>query len=128
MIRNWPGEVNALGQSLKLFTLIRLLKSVPKAKFKTNEQLPDLRFLLLPVGNPPFYLVTGGHLLGFPGGASGKEPACQSRRCKRRGFDPWVGKILWRRTWQPTRVLLPGELLVGYSPCGRKESDTTEAT
>ena len=30
---------------------------------------------------------------GFPGGASGKEPAHQCRRRKRRGFDPWVGKI-----------------------------------
>ena len=29
---------------------------------------------------------------GFPGGASGKEPACQCRKHKRRGFDPWVGK------------------------------------
>ena len=31
------------------------------------------------------------------GGARGKEPACQCRRCKRRGFDPWVGQISWRR-------------------------------
>ena len=31
----------------------------------------------------------------FPGGAGGKEPACQCRRPKRRRFDPWVGKILW---------------------------------
>ena len=31
--------------------------------------------------------------LGFPGGASGKEPACQRRRHKRYGFSPWVGKI-----------------------------------
>ena len=31
--------------------------------------------------------------LDFPGGASGKEPACQCRRCKRRGFDPWGRKI-----------------------------------
>ena len=30
---------------------------------------------------------------GFPGGTSGKEPACQSSRCKRHRFDPWVGKI-----------------------------------
>ena len=30
---------------------------------------------------------------GFPGGTSGKEPTCQSRRCKRHRFDPWVGKI-----------------------------------
>ena len=33
----------------------------------------------------------------FPGGARGKEPACQCRRHKSREFDPWVGKIPWRR-------------------------------
>ena len=49
----------------------------------------------------------------------------------RPGFHPWVGKIPWRRKWQPTPVLLPGKShgrrsLVGYSPRGRKESDTTE--
>ena len=48
-------------------------------------------------------------LLGFPGGASGKELACQFKSCKRRGFDPWVGKIPWRRAWQPTPVFLPGK-------------------
>ena len=47
------------------------------------------------------------------------------------GFDPWVRKIPWRREWQPTPVVLPGEShgqrnLVGYSPWGHKESDTTE--
>ena len=46
-------------------------------------------------------------------------------------FNPWVGKILWRRKWQPTVVLLSGKFhgwrsLVGYSPWGRKQSDTTE--
>ena len=46
---------------------------------------------------------------GFPGGTSGKEPACQRRRRKGRGFDPWVGKIPWRRKWQLTPVFLPGE-------------------
>ena len=35
----------------------------------------------------------------FPGNASDKDPACQCRRCKRYGFDPWVGKIPWRRKW-----------------------------
>ena len=39
----------------------------------------------------------------------GKEPACQCRRHKRCGFDLWVGKIPWRRAWQPTAVFLPGE-------------------
>ena len=62
--------------------------------------------------------------------ASGKEPAYPCRRSEKHRFSPWVGKIPWRRKWQPTLVLLPGESygqrgLVGYSPQGRKESDTT---
>ena len=40
---------------------------------------------------------------------SGKEPACQCRRCKRLKFDSLVGKMPWRRAWQPTPVFLPGE-------------------
>ena len=47
----------------------------------------------------------------FPGGTSGGEPTCQCRRCKRPGFDPWVGKIPWKRKWQPTPVFLPGDLM-----------------
>ena len=47
--------------------------------------------------------------MDFPGGTSGKEPACQCRRHKRLRFDPWVGKIPWRRVWQPTPIFLPGE-------------------
>ena len=43
------------------------------------------------------------------GGTSGKEPTWQCRRQKRRGFDPWVGKIPWRRAWQPSPVRLSGE-------------------
>ena len=47
------------------------------------------------------------------------------------GSIPGLGKIPWRRKWQPSLVLLPGEShgrrsLVGYIPQGRKESDTTE--
>ena len=58
---------------------------------------------------------------GFPGGASGKEPACQCRRCKRLRSDPWVGNIPWKRKWLPTPLFLPGNFhgqrsLVGYSP------------
>ena len=61
------------------------------------------------------------YTLDFAGSASGKEPTCQCRRRKRRGFNPWVGKMPWRRAWQPTPVFLPGEShgqrrLVGYSP------------
>ena len=46
---------------------------------------------------------------GFPGGSDIKEYTCQCRRGKRLGFDPWVRNIPWRRKWQPTPVLLPGE-------------------
>ena len=45
---------------------------------------------------PPEYQGFGrgaGTAKGFPGGLSGKESTCQCRRCRRRGFDPWVGKI-----------------------------------
>ena len=65
--------------------------------------------------------------LGLPGWLSGKE-CLQCRRC---GFNPWVGKIPWSKKWQPTPVFLPEKSqgqggLVGYSPKGGKEWDTTE--
>ena len=57
----------------------------------------------------------------LPGSASGKESAYQCRRCKRREFNPWVGKVPWKRAWQPTPVFLSEEScgwrrLAGYSP------------
>ena len=65
--------------------------------------------------------------LDFPGW-DGKSICLQ---CWRPRFDPWVGKIPWRRKWQPTPVFLPGKShgrrsLVGYSLWGHKKSDTTE--
>ena len=59
---------------------------------------------------------------------SGKESPCQ---CRRPRFDSWVGKISWRRKWQPIPVFSPGEScgqrsLEGYSSWGRKELDSTE--
>ena len=51
----------------------------------------------------------------------------------RRGFSPWIGKIPWRRAWQPTPVFLPEEFhgqrsLVGCSPQGGRKFDPTEET
>ena len=65
---------------------------------------------------------------GLPWWLSDKESTCQ---CKRRGFDPWVRKIPWRRKWPPAPVFLPGKshgqrCLVGYSPWVAKELDTTK--
>ena len=66
--------------------------------------------------------------IGLPRWLSSKEFTC---RHKRPGFDPWVGKMPWRRAWQPAPVFLLGEShgqksLAGYSPWGHKESDMTE--
>ena len=46
--------------------------------------------------------------MGLPWRLSCKKPSCQCRKLK---FDPWVGKIPWRRAWQPIPVFLPGESL-----------------
>ena len=67
-------------------------------------------------------------LFGLPWRLSGKEFACQCRTFR---FDLWVRKIPQRRKWKPTPIFLPGDShgqrsLVGYSPLGHKESDTTE--
>ena len=61
----------------------------------------------------------------LPRWLSGKETACQCNRRRRFRFDPWVGKILWSRKWQPTPVFLPGKFhgqrsLEGYSPGAAK--------
>ena len=62
---------------------------------------------------------------------AGVDFCLQCRRHRRRRFGSQFGKIPSRRAWQPTPVFLPGEShgqrgLVGYSPWGCKESDTTE--
>ena len=54
-----------------------------------------------------------------------------SQQCKTPGFNPWVGKIPWRREWQTISIVLPGEFheqrsLAGYSRRSHKELDITE--
>ena len=51
--------------------------------------------------------------VSFPGGLMVKN----SSACRRLRFDPWLGRIPWRRKWQPTPVLLPGEFH-GQEPDG----------
>ena len=92
---------------------------------------------------------------GFPDGSVGKESACNARSGRSAGkgigyplqyswaylvaqliknppamwetwFDPWVGKVPWRRETLPIPVFWPGEFHGLYSPRGHKESDTTE--
>ena len=66
----------------------------------------------------------------LPPGGSDRKVCLQFRTP---GFDPWVGKIPWRREWQPSPVSLPGEphgqrSLAGHTPWRCKELDVTEAT
>ena len=77
-------------------------------------------------------LLLSQHLLvyvGFPGGSVVKNPPASAG--ERHGLDAWLGKIPWRRKWQPTPVFLSGKShgqrsLAGYSPWSCQESDTTE--
>ena len=71
--------------------------------------------------------------LGFPGGACGKEPACQCKRCKRRGLDPWVGKIPLEKemvTYASSPAWrIPMDRGAWWATVYRvKESDTTKVT
>ena len=104
------------------------LKSKPKIYYQLlfevycNEVLPICKVTRLCT------FAGSQKLTGLPRWHSGKEFACQCRRPK---FNSWVGKIPWRRKWQPAPVFLPGEFhgqrsLPGYSPWGRKELDTME--
>ena len=76
------------------------------------------------------FTVTPNSQEGFPGGSVVKKPPANAgnRRCV---FSPWLGKMPWRRKWQPTPVSVPGEShgqrsLAGYGPQGRKEPDRAE--
>ena len=71
--------------------------------------------------------------MGFPGGASGKEPACQCRRTKRQWFKPWVGKIPGRGNGNPLQYSclenpMDREAWWATVHGGHKESDTTKVT
>ena len=78
---------------------------------------PGFRVCLL-----TFFLTTGFFYDGLPWWLRGRESTCRCRRCR---LDSWVGKIPWRRKWQPTLVFLPEKShgqrsLVGYGQQGHK--------
>ena len=111
------------GASVDLFSHCSLLGSLhpqlssllSKQKKKKHESVhyPDcscsvglsIAYIITRCERPAPVFKQDSEILGLPGGTSSKEPACQSRRHKRLRLDPWVGKIPWRRAWQPTQVL-----------------------
>ena len=100
--RDLPDHHYNIMQSIFIF--LEILHAFTHSSFHT----------LLAPGNSDHFIVSihlpfpKGHM-GLPGGTSDKEPACQCKRLKRHGFNPWVGKIPWRRAWQLTPIYLPEE-------------------
>ena len=97
--------------SLKMYLTRLTQHTVPLGKYSKQKECHCIHLLI-------HYLLWW--VLGFSRWLSGKESTCQCRRQRRCGFDPWVGKIPWRRAWQPTPVFLPGKFhgqrnLVGYT-------------
>ena len=94
-------------------------------KFLLKASLPGVKTSNVPMKYTHLYRTCCFIQYHCQGGASGKGPTCQCRRCKRCRFYPWVGKIPWRRKWQLNPIFLPGEShgqrsLAGYSPWGCK--------
>ena len=126
------GKENTLSELLRWFQVPQTLQSCIKKNPVHQSEVIERKFQSLPASfrewwrdifhNPPqihlkFFLCSN-ILLWFPRWFSGKELICQ---CRRHGFNPWVGKIPWRRKWQPISVFLPGKShgqrrLAGYSP------------
>ena len=126
---------NSIKTLKKWFTIFKYLKK--KTAFKWSQWgKPIISVFMCYKFSLPMRMhlcINTSHKLGFPGGTSGSKPACQCRRHKRRRFDPWVGKIPWRRTQQPTSVFLPGKShgqrnLVGYKSIGLQRVDMIEVT
>ena len=118
----WKSKMQCLHTVEYYYSGIKRNDSLTPATMWVN-----LESIMLSARRQPQETTWSDLISGFPDGLVVKNlPAT----C---GFDPWVGKIPWRRAWQPTPVFLPGEAhgqknLAGYSPQGHKGSDTTEAT
>ena len=111
LLRPWdsPGKNTGVGCHF----LLQCMKV--KSESEVAESCPTLHDPM--DGSPPGSSIHGITCI-INRWLSGKESSCQ---CRKRSFDPWVGKIPWRRKWQPTPVFLPGEShgqrsLVGYTP------------
>ena len=101
------------------------LKIVPRkvSVMQTEFETETILFAINKRGNTFQFVLS--YQWGFPGGLVVKSPPANAGDT---GSIPEL--IPWRRKWQPTPVFLPGkfhrqESLVGYSPQGCKESDTT---
>ena len=115
------GGVKSLKFWLSMFSMY--YRNSLSLNLKKKNEWGGIRTLLL------YLLYRNVLFMGPPWWLSGRESTWQSRRHE---LDPWVGKIPWRRKWQPTPVFLPGKFhgqrnLAGYTVHGvAKELDTTQ--
>ena len=112
--------------NIHIINLTNWLEDKKASNFEIQNHSPNSFWCSLEILHFPCILRL---LIGLPRWQSDKESACQCKWLKRPGFDPWVGKIPWRRKWQPTPVFLPGQAkfhgqrsLAGYSPWGSRVS------
>ena len=97
--------------------------------FKHNCRMPGPRLGLLVQGH--LIKWTTLEYYGLPQWLNGNESACTAGDVGEAGSVPGLGKMPWRKKWQPTPVFLPGEFhgqrsLMDFSPWNGKESDTIE--
>ena len=108
-------RINVQVLGILQFMLILLKQSILNSILQViQDQNPVLSFCLCIL----FFQYHLLHRLSFPWRHSCKEPASQCRRHRRGRFNSWVRKMLWRRKWQPTPVLLPGKSHGQRSPAG----------
>ena len=110
----WTGKKSQLIKKANLIWGINLIfEAINKASHSVYS---------CALSHVPIQTGSSKFLCRLPWWLSGKEPTFL---CRRQRFDPWVGKMPWRRKWQPTPVFLPGKChgqrgLAGYSPRGCK--------
>ena len=109
---------------------IILVLSISNIKLWCIPQKYRKIMLVIPLSSPRSWFVHGYIYqcinlgIGIPRWLIGKESACQ---CRRWGFDPWVGKIPWRRKWHPTPVFLLRESLGQRSLMGSQSMGVTKS-
>ena len=119
--RTWVSHI--AGRHFTIWATREAKRQVISNRWHLNDYILEacFSFIFILSFNPTFASLWLSRWLSY------KEYSCQRRRNRRHEFDPFVGKISWKRKWQPPPVFLPGQRsLLGYSPGDHKESDITE--
>ena len=96
-----PVSTCPFSRSASLFLCCKQICLYHFSRFHTYALLYDINISLVAL-----LLVLQGPSIRLPRWLSGKESPCNAGDINDAGFDPWVGKIPWRRAWQPTPVIL----------------------